>query len=151
MRRSVMLSRFKPDMKIESIYELTGELLEAINIKVLISDLDNTIAKYENEVPDDRVKEWVRDLSEHGVSLVVVSNNGEERVKKYCDPLGVAHFWKSGKPSRKTIRLAMEKYGGTCETTALVGDKIITDIVGAKRSGVLAIKVLPLGKRRMFE
>ena len=146
-----MLSRFKPDMKIESIYELTGELLEAINIKVLISDLDNTIAKYENEVPDDRVREWVRDLSEHGVSLVVVSNNGEERVKKYCDPLGVAHFWKSGKPSRKTIRLAMEKHGGTYETTALVGDKIITDIVGAKRSGVLAIKVPPLGKRRMFE
>ena len=146
-----MLSRFKPDMKIESIYELTGELLEAINIKVLISDLDNTMAKYENEVPDDRVREWVSDLSEHGVSLVVVSNNGEERVKKYCDPLGVAHFWKSGKPSRKTIRLAMEKSGGTHETTALVGDKIITDIVGAKRSGVLAIKVPPLGKRRMFE
>ena len=45
----------------------------------------------------------------------------------------------------------MEKYGETRETTALIGDKIVTDIIGAKRSGVFAIKVPPLGKRRLFE
>lgn len=146
-----MLSFIVPDMRVDNIYELTGELLEAINIKVLIADLDNTIAKYENEVPDERIRGWVEDLASHGVSLAVVSNNGEERVRKYCVPLGIVHFWKSGKPSRKTIKRAMEELGGTVQTTALVGDKIITDILGAKRSGILAIKVPPLGKRRMFE
>lgn len=146
-----MFSRLIPDMKIDSIYELTGELLEAINIKVLIADLDNTIAKYKHETPNKRVHEWVEDLAAHGVKLAVVSNNGEARVGKYCVPLGITHFWKSGKPSRRTIRKAMEALGGTRETTALVGDKIITDILGAKRSGILAIKVPPLGKRRMFE
>ena len=146
-----MLRLFKPDMKLNNIYELTGELLEAINVKVLIADLDNTIAKYENEVPDEKVRKWAEDLAAHGVALAIVSNNGRERVEKFCKPLGVVHFWKSGKPSRKTIRKAMEELGGTKETTALIGDKIVTDIIGAKRSGILAIKVPPLGKRRMFE
>ncbi len=146
-----MFSRLIPDMKIESIYELTGELLEAINIKVLIADLDNTIAKYEHLLPDERVKNWIEDLAAHGVRLAIVSNNKQERVEKFCTPLGIAHYWRSGKPSRRTIKKAMEALGGTRETTALVGDKIITDIIGAKRSRILAIKVPPLGKRRMFE
>lgn len=146
-----MLRLLKPDMKLDNIYELTGELLCAINVKVLIADLDNTIAKYEHEVPSDRVQRWAEDLAAHGVRLAVVSNNGRERVEKFCKPLEISHYWKSGKPSRKTIRKAMEALGGTRETTALVGDKIITDIIGAKRSGILAIKVPPLGKRRMFE
>ena len=93
----------------------------------------------------------MKDLRENGVSLAVVSNNGMERVEKYCKPLGIDYYWKSGKPGRKTIRKAMEKLGGTKETTALVGDKMITDILGARRSGVFAIKVPTLGKRRRFE
>lgn len=146
-----MLHLFRPDMNIDNIHELTGELLSAINIKVLIADLDNTIAKYEHATPSERVCEWAEDLASHGVALAIVSNNGQERVERFCKPLGVVHYWKSGKPSRKTIKKAMQELGGTRETTALVGDKLITDIMGAKRSGVLAIKVPPLGKRRMFE
>lgn len=146
-----MLSLLKPDIKIQSIYELTGERLEDMNIKVLIADLDNTVAKYDNEIPDERVHEWLQDITAHGVAFAIVSNNGMGRVAKFCKPLGIDHYWKSGKPSRKTIRKAMEALGGTPEVTAFVGDKIITDIFGAKRSGILAIKVPPLGKRRMFE
>ncbi|MBR5542522.1 MAG: HAD hydrolase-like protein [Oscillospiraceae bacterium] len=90
-------------------------------------------------------------LKKNGISLAVVSNNSRERVEKFCTPLGIDFYWKSGKPRRRTILRAMEKLGGTKKTTALVGDKMITDILGAKRSGILAIKVPPLGKRRLFE
>lgn len=146
-----MFSFLKPEIKLNNIYELSGEMLAALSVSVLIADLDNTLAKYENEVPDEKLIAWARSLSENGVSLAVVSNNDRERVEKFCTPLGVDFYWKSGKPSRKMIRKAMEKLGGTRATTALVGDKLITDIIGAKRCGILSIKVKPLGKRRMFE
>ncbi len=146
-----MVSLLKADLELARASELTGEFLSQLGIKVLIADLDNTLAMYENETPDDEIKRWADSLTEHGISLAIVSNNGEERVKKYCEPLGVDYYWKSGKPSRKTIRRAMEKLGGTRDTTALVGDKFVTDIIGAKRCGILSIKVKPLGKRRMFE
>ena len=142
---------FIPDLKLDNIYEVDGKLLREMGIRLLISDLDNTIATYENEVPDEKMQAWADDLRENGITLVIVSNNKEARVSKFCIPFGTDHFWKSGKPSRRTIRKVMEKYGETRETTALIGDKIVTDIIGAKRSGVLAIKVPPLGKRRLFE
>lgn len=146
-----MFSLLRADLEFDRAYELTGEFLSSLGIKVLIADLDNTLAMYENEVPDDAIVRWAESLSQNGIALAIVSNNGEERVKKYCEPLGVDYYWKSGKPSRKTIRRAMEKLGGTRDTTALVGDKFATDIIGAKRCGILSIKVKPLGKRRMFE
>ncbi len=146
-----MFSFFKPDIQLNNIYELRAELLSALSVRVLIADLDNTLAMYENETPDDAIVGWAKKLDESGISLAVVSNNKMERVEKYCKPLGVDYYWRSGKPSRKTIKKAMAKLGGTRETTALVGDKLITDIIGAKRCGILAIKVKPLGKRRMFE
>ena len=146
-----MLSLLRADLELDRATDLTGEFLAEMGIKILIADLDNTLAMYENEVPDDAIVRWADSLSKNGITLAVVSNNGEERVKKYCEPLGVDYYWKSGKPSRKTIRRAIEKLGGTRDTTALVGDKFITDIIGAKRCGILSIKVKPLGKRRMFE
>jgi len=146
-----MFSLLKADLEFDKASLVTAEFLSDMGIKVLIADLDNTLAMYENETPDEETKRWVQALEDAGISLAIVSNNGLERVRKYCEPLGVDYYWKSGKPSRKTIRLAMEKLGGTKETTALVGDKFVTDIIGAKRLGILSIKVKPLGKRRMFE
>lgn len=142
---------FIPDLKINNIYELDADILKEMGVTLLLSDLDNTIATYENEVPDEKMQAWADELKEKGITLVIISNNKEARVSKFCKPFGTDFFWKSKKPSRKTIRRIMEKYGATPETTALIGDKIVTDIIGAKRSGVFAIKVPPLGKRRMFE
>ena len=146
-----MFDFLSPDLKLNSIFELTGELASEIGIRVLIADLDNTMGKYEHEVPDEKTAAWVSDLKSRGIKLAIVSNNGRERVEKFCLPLGVDFYWKSGKPGKKTILRAMEKLGGEKAATALIGDKTITDILGAKRSGIFSIKVPPLGKRRMFE
>ena len=39
----------------------------------------------------------------------------------------------------------MEKAGETAAHTAMLGDKLLTDVLGAKRSGILALMVEPLG------
>lgn len=52
------------------------------------------------------------------------------------------------KPSRKGYRRALEKFKTPQEHTAMLGDKLLTDILGAKRSGVLALMVEPKGGAR---
>ena len=42
-------------------------------------------------------------------------------------------------------RAAMEKAGVTPQQTAMLGDKLLTDVLGANRSGVLAVMVEPMG------
>ncbi len=146
-----MLSLFVPDIRLDSIYELTGEMLSCLGIKVLITDLDNTLAEYETPLPTPEVTEWIHKLRSVGIKVAVVSNNNKLRVEKYCATLGVDYYWKSGKPRVKTMKKAMKKLGGAKETTALVGDKTVTDILGAKLCGILAIKVTSLSKRRSGE
>ena len=51
----------------------------------------------------------------------------------------------AGKPSSKGFRAAMEKAGVTPQQTAMLGDKLLTDVLGANRSGVLAVMVEPMG------
>lgn len=140
-----------PDLKLNNAYELTPEFLTEKGIKVLLTDLDNTLATYEEEVPSEKTRAWIKSITDCGIKIAVVSNNDLPRVEKYCKPLGISYYHKSGKPRSKTIKKAIKDLGGDKKTTLLMGDKMITDIFGAKTSGVFSIKVPPLGKRRMFE
>jgi 4-nitrophenyl phosphatase len=47
-----------------------------------------------------------------------------------------------GKPEPYFYELAREKLGGTRETTAAIGDRMDTDIAGAKRTGIYSVLVL---------
>jgi len=47
-----------------------------------------------------------------------------------------------GKPQPTLLNLAMEKMGATTEGTAIVGDRLETDILGGKNAGVTAVLVL---------
>lgn len=148
-----MYSLFKPveaDLMLDSVFELSGEYLASRGIHVLIADLDNTVGKNSEKTPRDEVIEWVKSLRDNGIKLAVVSNNTMERVGKFCEPLGIDYYWRSGKPRIRAIKMAMERLGGTVNTTALIGDKYTTDVLGAKRLGIMAIKVNKLKKRRVL-
>jgi 4-nitrophenyl phosphatase len=47
-----------------------------------------------------------------------------------------------GKPERALFDLAIQKMGGVPEATAMLGDRLETDIEGARRAGLAAILVL---------
>ncbi len=47
-----------------------------------------------------------------------------------------------GKPARPMFELAIEKMGGTPEATAMLGDRLDTDIEGARLAGLTSVLVL---------
>ena len=53
-----------------------------------------------------------------------------------------------GKPQPTLLELAMERMGVTRENTAIVGDRLETDILGGKNAGVLTVLVLTGGSQR---
>ena len=92
-------------------------------------------------------------LRAHGVTLLltvaVLSNNrSPRRVQRFCAGLGIDFVGHAQKPSRRGYRRALEKFKTPQEHTAMLGDKLLTDILGAKRSGVLALMVEPKGGAR---
>ncbi len=145
------MKKLLPDYVFDSYADVNPEFLRGIGCRYLIADIDNTLAPYEQPLPDEANLEWFRALSEAGISLALVSNNGRERVELFAKGLSVPAFWDCRKPSRRFIRTAMEALGAERDSTVYLGDQIFTDVYAAKRSGIRAVKIPPIrDKKTLF-
>lgn len=125
------------------------DALSARGIRALIIDLDNTLTRWNDVGCAPEVAAWLQRLQEAGVGVCIVSNNGPDRVRRFCDALGTELPWiaNAGKPSRRAYRRAQQELGAPSEAVAVVGDQVFTDIFGGNRAGLLTILVAPLGRR----
>lgn len=135
-----------PDYVFDDLYAVTPEFLRSRGVRLLLSDLDYTLAPKRQSEPDAALLAWVESLRRGGVTLEIVSNNRSPvRVERFCSGLGIGYTGGAGKPSRRGYREAMAKHGASPGETAMLGDKLLTDVLGARRSGVLMLMVEPKG------
>lgn len=134
-----------PDWVCPSIFHVEPKWLAWKGITLLLADLDNTLAKYSQSEPTSQVRAWKDGLKAAGVELFLLSNSRKPtRAKAYAQALGIPYLGHAGKPKTGGFEQAMAQMGRTAAQTAMVGDQIFTDILGAKRAGVLAIMVEPI-------
>ncbi|MCI2058177.1 MAG: YqeG family HAD IIIA-type phosphatase [Oscillibacter sp.] len=135
-----------PTLLFDRYGQITPDFLKKRGITLLLSDLDFTLAAKKTRHPDDAVKRWIADLRGSGVTLMIVSNNRSgRRVTDFCAELGVPYQGHAGKPGTRGLRQAMERAGTAPAHTAMLGDKLLTDVLAANRAGVLALMVEPAG------
>lgn len=135
-----------PDMVLTHYAQVSPELLRRRGVTLLLCDLDYTLAPRRMEKPDETLRRWLNDCREAGVTVMILSNNrSTRRVETFCGELGIQYVGHAGKPGTAGYCQAMLQAGEPPEHTAMLGDKLLTDILGARRSGVLALMVEPLG------
>ena len=135
-----------PDRLYAAYWNITPAMLQSWGIRLLLCDLDYTLAPRSVLQPDAQVLSWVQAMKEAGVEVMILSNNrSSERVELFCKDMGITYVGHAGKPAKRGYREAMAKSGVTEKETAMLGDKLLTDVLGAKRSRVLALMVEPLG------
>lgn len=135
-----------PDRLYEKYTDLTPERLRRLGVELLLCDLDYTLAPRSVAKPDETLCRWLADCRAAGVTVAILSNNrSSRRVETFCRELGIWYVGHAGKPGTRGYRAAMAKAGIGRERTAMLGDKLLTDVLGAKRSGILALMVEPLG------
>lgn len=134
-----------PDRVYQSILDIDPLALAGRGISLLLADLDNTLARYGQRTPDGALIAWKDALAAEGVALYLLSNSRKPgRAAQFAQVLGIPFQGRAGKPSPKGFQTAMERMGRTPAQTAMVGDQIFTDILGARRAGVLALMVEPI-------
>ena len=142
---------FLPDIYLNDIYEIPISELARRGIRGVLLDIDNTLVTYDDPKPTEPVLKWLDALRENGISAAFISNNNRERVELFNSELGYYASWKSGKPSVKYYKKAMEKMGLDTSSTAVIGDQVFTDIWAAKRLGLYAVLVKPIkDKKSLF-
>ena len=142
-----MSSWLLPDYIFATYREVTPEFLRSIGIKALLIDIDNTLAPYEQPLPDEYIKAWFAALEQNGISATLVSNNDRERVELFNKDLGLPAYYKSGKPFAKNLKKAMADMGTDRTNTAMLGDQLLTDAAAGKHIGLRTIIVPPINDK----
>ena len=135
-----------PDRLYQAYGEITPEELRFRGITMLLSDLDFTLAAKSTRRADQALKDWIAALRAAGIQFMIVSNNrSPARVEAFCAELGVPYQGHARKPSPAGLRAAIARGGAAPRETAMLGDKLLTDMLAAHRAGVLALMVEPVG------
>jgi HAD superfamily phosphatase (TIGR01668 family) len=130
-----------PTFRVPCLTDLTADMLRKQNIRLLMLDFDNTIVPYTTDIPTDAVRVWIEEMRNTDIQLCVVSNSHNSRVKIFCEKYGLDCITHAKKPFSKGIRQCLERYGIPASASALVGDQIYTDTLGANCAGVRSILV----------
>jgi len=139
--------RFSPIPRVLAcdIFAITPEWLRLRGIRLLLLDLDNTLAPYAESAPRETVLRWMNELRKSGIESYLLSNNSSEsRVADYAAACGIEGVHRAGKPHPRTIFRVLDQKGLKVHEAALMGDQCFTDGLAANRAGILSIVVRPL-------
>jgi HAD superfamily phosphatase (TIGR01668 family) len=140
----------RPDIIADGVFDITPELLRSRGISLLLADLDNTLAPYGGKPPSGALLEWKAKMLDGGVEIFIVSNTKKPRAGLFADQFGVGYIKHARKPGRAGILAAIGQCGRVPSETALVGDQIFTDVLGANLAGATSIRVRPISLNNPF-
>ena len=138
-----------PDWRFDLYTDVTPGFLRTLGVKLLLCDLDYTLAPLSVARPDESLRRWIGAMDAAGIRVMILSNNRRAaRVETFCRDLGITYVGHAGKPLRRGFRRAMAEAGVTPGETAMLGDKLLTDALGGHLSGVWVLTVEPAGGAR---
>ena len=136
-----------PNEYLNSVIEIDMDLLEKNKIKGLILDVDNTLIDFDKNFLKG-VESWVESLKNEGIKFCILSNSNKlQKVKSVAEKLDIPFIHFAKKPFKKGFNRAKEILKLSEQNIAVVGDQIMTDVVGANRNKMFSILVKPIGKK----
>jgi len=141
---------FVPDMYQQSIYTINYKKLKKNGIKCLLFDLNNTLASYELDYPNDELRELMFEL-EKDFKVIIISNSNKNRVRPFKEKLNIDAAFNAKKPFKKKFKKIMNLYGYKDTEIAMIGDHILTDIWGGNKMDFTTILVNGVSEDEPFK
>ena len=126
----------KPTARINRVIDITPDMLKGMGVKALLLDVDNTLSTHHGTVLLDGLEEWIKNMQQSGIELLVLSNSKRRRVKPFAEGLGLDFVSLGLKPLPVGFIKALNKLRLKKSGVALVGDQIFTDVLGARTMGI---------------
>lgn len=142
-------TKFIPNEFHKTFFDIDFDQLKEQGIKLILTDLDNTLISYDETVPNKEIDDLFDSLQEKGFEIIIVSNNIQPRVDVFIEGLDIKGYGNMRKPLiykfKKVIKSTLRDYKK--EEICIIGDQLMTDIYGANRLKAYSILVNPIKKK----
>ncbi|WP_226673194.1 YqeG family HAD IIIA-type phosphatase [Rossellomorea aquimaris] len=145
-----MIKQFLPNEQVQDIFSISPDHLKEKGIKAIITDLDNTLVEWDRPNATPKLIQWFKGMQEQGILVTIVSNNNKSRVGAFAEPLGVPFIFQARKPMGRAFKKAIKEMGVKKEEAVVIGDQLLTDVLGGNRSGFHTILVVPVAQSDGF-
>lgn len=153
-----MLKKLYPYKYVDSVFSIDFNQLYQNGYRGIIFDIDNTLVHHGDDSTKE-IDELFKNIQKIGFKTLVLSNNGEDRVKRFLKNIESLYISNAQKPKKVNYIKALNMMKLNKNEVIFVGDQIFTDILGANRSGIANILVkfiheeneTNFGKRRKLE
>ena len=142
----------------DSVFSINYNKLYDNGYRGLIFDIDNTLVHHGDNSTKE-IDDFFRRIQSIGFKTLLLSNNTEERVKRFLTNIDSLYICDANKPDKTNYLKALEMMDIKREEAVYIGDQIFTDILGANRCGIANILVkyirldneTKIGKKRQIE
>ena len=146
-----MLRLLRPCETAATIFDVDYARLYAEGKRVVLFDLDDTLASGRPDDVSPEVMKLLGDLEARGFRVGIISNR--RRVRE-DSPLWALKErfpvrFRARKPRRSSFCTLLERVEATAAEAVMIGDRRLTDIVGANRLGIHSIRVLRRRRERV--
>jgi HAD superfamily phosphatase (TIGR01668 family) len=137
------MRRLQPAETTETIFDIDYERLRESGKRTLLFDLDNTLGRRGMRHLPEYVSDFLRSLLDRGFAVGIITNRRRNAdapaVRTLSALMPVIHA--AGKPRRRGFLDLLDRLGGAPEDAVMIGDRRLTDILGANRLGIHSILV----------
>lgn len=144
------MEKYIPDVYQKSIYVINYQKLKERGIKCLLFDLDNTLSPISIKEVNNKVKVLFKELKKEGFNLYLFSNASPSRVKLFADQLEVKYYALVRKPLKKRFKKLLYENDYNESQVAIIGDQILTDILGGNKVGITTVLINPISPKDYF-
>ena len=129
-----MFWKLYPYEYVESVFDIDYTKLYQAGYRGLLFDVDNTLVHHGDDSTPE-VDELFRQVQKIGFRTLLLTDNTEERVKRFIRNIDTPYLCEAGKPDPSAYRRAAEILHLENSQLVCIGDQLFTDILGAKRRG----------------
>lgn len=140
---------FKPDLRALSVADIPLDVLREDGVKGLLIDIDDTLVPDDGpatrlELPDRAIWSWLRTARSHFKIAIVSNTRSEARAAYLAEALYVPFVHLAYKPLPFGFQRALRALELKGSEVAVVGDRLISDVLGGKLLGARTVLVRPL-------
>jgi HAD superfamily phosphatase (TIGR01668 family) len=129
----------------QSLFDIDFDRLLREGKQAVIFDLDRTLGCRRPRNLAHRVLALLAELEKKGFKIGVLTNrrrvDGDAVIERLNNSYPLIHT--AAKPRKSGFLAMLLELGTSPQQTVMVGDRLLTDILGANRVGIYSIKIFP--------